>query len=110
MKQRIFTGLRYLAGAVFLVFVYRCPFRLIFGVACPGCGLTRAMLCLLKLDIVGAFSYHPLFWLVVLWGIYLLCVRRNWKFSACTELALLCISVILFFGVYIFRLTTGTLV
>lgn len=39
-----------------------CPVRYFFGVSCPGCGMTRAWLHLLRLDFSGAFHCHPLFW------------------------------------------------
>ncbi len=38
-----------------------CLFRKITGLNCPGCGNTRAVLTLLRLDIVGALSYNLLF-------------------------------------------------
>lgn len=41
-----------------------CPFRYFFGISCPGCGMTRALLAALRLDFVAAFSYHPLFFLL----------------------------------------------
>lgn len=36
-----------------------CPFRFFFGISCPGCGMTRALLAALRLDFAAAFSYHP---------------------------------------------------
>ena len=39
-----------------------CPIRFLTGVACPGCGLTRAWLAALSGDIRAALAYHPLFW------------------------------------------------
>lgn len=41
-----------------------CPIKFMTGVSCPGCGLTRAWLEVLRLDVPAAFAYHPLFWLV----------------------------------------------
>ncbi len=38
-----------------------CPIRLIFDGGCPFCGMTRAHLAALRLDLRGAFAYHPLF-------------------------------------------------
>jgi len=46
-----------------IVFFYRCPFQRLFGMDCPGCGMTRALLSALCLDFEVAFTYHPLFWL-----------------------------------------------
>lgn len=37
-----------------------CPFALCTGMACPGCGMTRAMSHLVKGEIGTALSYHPL--------------------------------------------------
>lgn len=37
-----------------------CPIRALTGISCAGCGMTRAWLSLLRLDIAAAFRYHPL--------------------------------------------------
>lgn len=42
----------------------KCLIRTIFGIPCPGCGLTRAWLSVFKLDLKSAFYYHPLFWTI----------------------------------------------
>lgn len=41
-----------------------CPIKFVTGVSCAGCGMTRAWLHALRLDLSAAFSYHPLFWTV----------------------------------------------
>lgn len=41
-----------------------CPIRFFTGISCAGCGMTRAWLCVFRLDFVNAFKYHPLFWIV----------------------------------------------
>jgi len=41
-----------------------CAFKSFIGVPCPGCGLTRAYMSLFRLDIRGAFVWHPMFWAV----------------------------------------------
>ncbi len=46
-------------AAVVLLF-YKCPFKLITGIDCPGCGLTRAFGCILLCDFKAAVQYHPL--------------------------------------------------
>ena len=40
--------------------MYKCPFYWIFGIPCPGCGMTRAIVCLLRGDIRGVLAMHPL--------------------------------------------------
>jgi Protein of unknown function (DUF2752) len=37
-----------------------CPFALMTGTACPGCGLTRAFAWLLRGDLARSFRYHPM--------------------------------------------------
>lgn len=57
-------------GALFVVWLalylldIGCVFRLLTGIPCPGCGMTRAWLAALRLDFAAAFAYHPLFWAV----------------------------------------------
>lgn len=41
--------------------LYGCPFSRLFGLSCPGCGLTRAWLCFFRGQWQEAFSYHLLF-------------------------------------------------
>ena len=37
-----------------------CPLKRFFGVPCPTCGLTRAIVLLLRFDLRGAFEIQPL--------------------------------------------------
>jgi len=37
-----------------------CPSRVIFGIFCPGCGLTRGSLALLRGDLDAMVFFHPL--------------------------------------------------
>ena len=42
-----------------------CPIKFITGVSCPGCGMSRAWLSLLRLDFSAAYNFHPLFLLPI---------------------------------------------
>ena len=58
-----------------------CPIKYITGISCAGCGMSRAWMAFLQLDIAKAFAYHPLFWLVPIAVIVLLCKSKiNIKF------------------------------
>ncbi len=41
-----------------------CPVYLIFGIPCPGCGMTRAWLYLFCGEVMKAFDFHPMFFAV----------------------------------------------
>ena len=49
-----------------------CPIRFFTGIPCFGCGMTRALFSLLKLDFSTAFHFHPLFFLPIPYIILLL--------------------------------------
>lgn len=44
-----------------------CPLKLMAGLPCFGCGLTRSISSLVHFDFAAMFAYHPLGPLVVLW-------------------------------------------
>lgn len=41
-----------------------CISKLLIGIPCPGCGITRAFLCLIKFDFKGVVYYNPLIFIV----------------------------------------------
>ena len=65
------------AAVVLLYYFIGCPFRFIFGVPCPGCGVTRAWFSFLSGDLIKAFDYHPLFLLMSV--VILLLIVKNGK-------------------------------
>lgn len=42
----------------------KCVFKMLYGVSCPGCCLTRAYKSFTSLNIQSALYYHSLFWTV----------------------------------------------
>lgn len=60
---RLMPGIRKL-------FLIPCQFHALTGLYCPGCGGTRAVLCLLHGNLAAAFFYHPVvpyFFAIYLW-------------------------------------------
>ena len=41
-----------------------CPTAALFGIPCPGCGMTRATLALLSGDVARAIGFHPLVFVI----------------------------------------------
>ena len=49
-----------------------CLFKHFLKVECIGCGMSRAVWSVLRLNFKAAFSYHPMFWSVPVLYLYLL--------------------------------------
>lgn len=82
----------------------RCFFRGFFGIPCPGCGLSRSYMALLKGHLGEALYYHPLFVLPPLvLIIYLLRNNRYVQWLYKKKLFWICLLII-FFGVYVVRM------
>ncbi len=60
-----------------------CLIRAATGIPCPSCGMSRAWLAVLRLDFSAAFSFHPMFWSVPVFGWLLLYdlhpLKRQWQ-------------------------------
>lgn len=82
-----------------------CPIRRLFGVPCPGCGLTRAWVCFLKGQWEPAMEYHPLFLAapaVLFLALYGGPPRKE-SFGRLRQLLLMILSL-LFLACYLYRL------
>ena len=94
-----------MAVAVFCLFLHvvgiGCPIRFLTGVACPGCGMTRAAFSLLFLRFSDALYYHPLIFLMPTVVAALLLQKR---IPAKTYKFLIFTTIIMFGIVYVIRL------
>ena len=58
------------------IICYECPFKHLFHISCPGCGLTRAFRALIYFDFYTAFKYNilsiPLFFIGIVICIYMI--------------------------------------
>lgn len=50
-----------------------CLWKTIFHIECPGCGLTRAFIDILKCNFIDAFNENPLIFIIAPAGILYLC-------------------------------------
>lgn len=81
-----------------------CPIKFVTGISCAGCGMTRAWLALLRLDVRTAFKYHPLFCLP---PVALIVFAMKDKMSKKLYQFLLFTIVMLFGIVYLYRMMGG---
>ena len=91
--QKLFVIFGMLLYAVVLyIFEIGCPILRFIGIPCPGCGMTRAWLSVLRGDIVMAFSYHAMFWalpilVLMLWCDGNLFPKKEWNTRICIGIA-----------------------
>lgn len=78
-----------------------CPLKWLTGVSCAGCGMTRAVLCALRLRFDQAFYYHPLFFLP---PICALCWFFREKIPERAKKYMARAAVVCFLAVYLVRL------
>ena len=92
-----------------------CPMALLTGVACPGCGMSRAIAWMFRGDLERSVGYHPLAPLVVIIGVMAVVWAtgrrlRGWSRPRAAMLngGLVTLAVLLM-AVWIARLVSGTL-
>lgn len=88
---KIFATLCF-AAAVFIMYAasIRCPFLALLRFPCPGCGMTRAFVSLLRGDPARAFSYNPRFILVPIMYVYFILDGHIFGKRADTAVIALC--------------------
>ncbi|MBE6653095.1 MAG: DUF2752 domain-containing protein [Ruminococcaceae bacterium] len=101
-------GLSAIAGLCLLRFVLGlpCPVQHLFGISCPGCGMTRALWSLVTLDFAGAWYYHPASFALPVVAAFL--VLFHWKGRRKATAATLAAFGVLLVLVYLLRLFTGS--
>lgn len=108
-KGRIRTGSVFLLMGVVLILGASvwlgtgCLIRRYTGLPCPGCGLTRAYFAVFRLELAAAFRYHPMFWSVPVFLVFLLFDGRVLKNEKLNNWILYGITAA-FIGCYVIRL------
>ncbi|MBR0466049.1 MAG: DUF2752 domain-containing protein [Clostridia bacterium] len=101
-----------LIGALYALFVHLfhigipCPIKLISGFSCPGCGVTRMCMALLRLDFISAYKANkvlfcllPLLTVLAARMIYLYIRKGSTKDRFSTYLLWIIIAVLLIWGI-----------
>lgn len=103
IKEYISFGIPVMFFYFFLYFCnIGCPFYYITGIPCAGCGMTRAWISLLHLDIKKAYYYHPLFILPL---IFIICFAFKNRIPHKIYTGVVVTIILLFITVYLVRLT-----
>lgn len=92
--------------AVLLIYILftGCPIKLLTGISCAGCGMSRAYFSLLHLNFREAFHYHPLFPCPVIFvAVY---IMTKLGFSQKAAKVIYGVMAFLFIAVYIYRMIT----
>lgn len=83
-----------------------CPIKLLTGIPCPGCGMTRALFYLFAGNWMLSFQMHPLAAVWVVFGLYLALMRYWYRKKPKGLLLMLIILCTAMFGVYLYRMLT----
>ena len=70
-NKKVLFGL-FIVALIAYFFVYKytglsiqCPIHYMTGLYCPGCGITRMLFAIIKLDFYQAFRYNPLVFILL---------------------------------------------
>ena len=82
-------------------FSIACPFHALTGLYCPGCGVTRMIFSIMKLDFYGAFRYNPLlFMLSILYIIFVIeRVIRKKDYKIPNKVAIVLLVVLILYAI-----------
>lgn len=93
-----------LAYASALLFGWNCPIKYLTGVPCPGCGLSRALAALLRLDFRTALRFHPMVFVLPPVVLYALFGKKPLFGSKNLERVLLWSVIVLDIAIWLIRL------
>lgn len=109
-KRFLRNGLLTAVGIAVLAVIYwkiGCPIRWLTGIACPGCGMSRALLALCRGEWRQALQYHPLVGTVPFLAVWLLLGLRKKRLPRPWENGLILGVSLLFLTVYGWRWYCG---
>jgi hypothetical protein len=93
----VMIGLDYVYGSV-------CFSIIMFGIPCPGCGMTRATKLLLTGHLKQSFQMHPLLPLVIIGVVFYPIIKKILKNYILFVKIYVIICLVIFIGFYIYRM------
>lgn len=81
--------------------VIGCPTKVLFGISCPGCGMSRAIISLMRCDFSGAFHNHPFVFLLPAVFVLFLFSKKITKRS---KKILIMLFLLIYLFIYVYRL------
>ena len=76
-----------------------CIFHKITGFYCPGCGVTRLLFSLLKLDFYQAFRYNPLIFVLLIGYIIYKLINLKFDIKLTKNTTYILLFVVILFGI-----------
>jgi hypothetical protein len=87
-----------------IIFGTVCFSKILFGIPCPACGITRATILLLTGHFRASVQMHPLLLLIIFSGIFLLFIKKILKNYILFIKIYVIICLVIFVIFYIYRM------
>lgn len=109
-RKEIKEHLKLICAFFLIILIYilftGCPIKLLTGISCAGCGMSRAYFSLLHLNFREAFYFHPLFPCPIIF--VLVYILTKFGFPEKAAKVIYCIMAVLFIAVYIYRMADSS--
>ena len=89
-----------ITAQILTIINYKCPWRYMFHLLCAGCGVTRMVKSIFKLQFYNAFLYNPLFFIfgiiIIIYYVYILvCILLNKSIIKPNKYCVIVLSILL---------------
>ena len=91
-------------GILSIISIMGCPIKRIIGFSCPTCGMSRAIISLLKLDFIK-YCYYNLMALPVLVSLFIILMSGSKKYITISYIILILNFIYYFIRVYVLHIS-----